>query len=77
MVKFLRGVGLAWCYAIVALIVISICFTIYQRGIWNGGSQVLYWFSPFNFANYIATAIALAPGLVCLGISQKLAERRS
>lgn len=72
MAKTLRTVGLVWCYAVAALIALSLAWIAYRQGF----GQVQEIMSPFNVANYIVTIIALAPGLACLWGAEKLKERR-
>lgn len=46
-------------------------------GVWmkDGFSGVQYLLSPFNVANYIVTAITLAPGIGLLTLSDKLRSK--
>lgn len=74
MPRALRVVGLVWCYAVAALILLSVGWVFWQQGLFGGFTTVSDWFSPFNLANFIVTGLALAPGLACLWAAEKLAR---
>lgn len=67
------GIGLYWLgnillYLAVAIIAVSILFGWYTNG-WGWVQDTL---SPFNVWNYLATAIALAPGIGFIMLGEKL-----
>jgi len=70
--KILKILGFTWLILAAILILIGII------GVWRAGGfgAVLDLLSPFNVANYIATALTLAPGMALLAVSDKL-ERKA
>lgn len=70
--KILKVLGFTWLILAAILILIGII------GVWRAGGfgAVQDLLSPFNVANYIATAITLAPGMALLAVSDKL-ERKA
>lgn len=72
MVRVLRFVGLGWCYAVALVIAVALAAIAYRDGLWRV-SEVL---SPFNVANLMLTAAALAPGLLCLWAAGRIKVRR-
>lgn len=71
--RTLRVVGLTWCYLVGALIFVSLIAVALRDGI--GAVGVIL--SPFNVANFIVTALALAPGLLCIWAADRIGAASS
>lgn len=67
MARVLRIIGLGWCYAIALVIAVALVAIGFRDGLW----RVLEVLSPFNVANLLVTALALAPGLICLWLADR------
>lgn len=68
MANALNIVGKIWCYSVCLVILISLAMIFYRDGIY-AAINIL---SPFNIANVVVTALALAPGLLCLWAAKKI-----
>ncbi len=72
-IALLRGLGFLWITLGAVLIIVGIVGTWMQGGF----SAVQELMSPFNFKNYLAIVITLAPGMAALFWADKLAAKKS
>jgi hypothetical protein len=72
--KFLRIVGKVWCVGAVIVMLFGYGATWYFHGF---GAFVETLPSPFNIANFIATMLALAPGIALIMLGNRIEARRA
>jgi len=72
MAKAVTYLGYLLLAAGIALVVVGLAGIAMKDGIW----AALETLSPFNIANFVVTAITLAPGIALITWGQKMRERQ-
>ena len=67
----LRVLGYVWIVAALVLILAGTIGVLIRDGFW----EAMWFFSPFNFWNFLAIILTLAPGVAFLEIARRLSDR--
>ena len=67
----IRFIGWAW--VVIAMLVIALSYIVI--GVQQGLSEVLSLMNPFNLLNFLATVLALAPGIGLILLADRLQDK--